>query len=114
MWDEKAPLHLRSQIYDVAAFKAGRTALRPHEIVDLGDVSGIGTPSSSVARSVSYVRPDRAGRSTRVRRAQTNGRDLIHLQCHIGLDTLSWARLGAKVVGLDFSSASIAAARAPG
>lgn len=35
------------------------------------------------------------------------GRDLIHLQCHIGLDTLSWARLGANVTGVDFSSRSI-------
>ncbi|HVJ56057.1 MAG TPA: class I SAM-dependent methyltransferase [Aliidongia sp.] len=38
------------------------------------------------------------------------GKDLVHLQCHIGLDTLSWARLGAHVTGLDFSPAAIAAA----
>ncbi|MEY2592023.1 MAG: hypothetical protein QOJ67_4007 [Acidimicrobiaceae bacterium] len=31
------------------------------------------------------------------------GLDLVHLQCHIGLDTLSWARRGAHVVGYDFS-----------
>jgi SAM-dependent methyltransferase len=31
------------------------------------------------------------------------GRSLLHLQCHFGLDTLSWARLGAKVTGVDFS-----------
>jgi SAM-dependent methyltransferase len=37
---------------------------------------------------------------------------LLHLQCHFGLDTLSWARLGATVTGADFSSAAIAAARA--
>jgi len=36
------------------------------------------------------------------------GLDIIHLQCHIGTDTLSLARRGAKsVVGLDFSPASI-------
>jgi SAM-dependent methyltransferase len=39
------------------------------------------------------------------------GRTLLHLQCHFGLDTLSWARLGAVVTGLDFSSEAIAAAR---
>jgi SAM-dependent methyltransferase len=39
------------------------------------------------------------------------GLTLLHLQCHIGLDTLSWARLGATVTGLDFSPASITAAR---
>lgn len=38
------------------------------------------------------------------------GRRLIHLQCHIGLDTLSWARLGATVTGIDFSPSAIAAA----
>ena len=39
------------------------------------------------------------------------GRELLHLQCHIGTDTLSWARHGARVVGLDFSHASLAVAR---
>jgi SAM-dependent methyltransferase len=38
------------------------------------------------------------------------GKRLIHLQCHIGLDTLSWARRGALVSGLDFSQPAIAAA----
>lgn len=40
------------------------------------------------------------------------GLDLLHLQCHIGTDTLSWAKLGAHVTGLDFSAASLAQARA--
>ncbi len=39
------------------------------------------------------------------------GLRLLHLQCHFGLDTLSWARLGAEVTGVDFSSQAIAAAR---
>ncbi|MFF4617944.1 class I SAM-dependent methyltransferase [Nonomuraea jabiensis] len=39
------------------------------------------------------------------------GRRLLHLQCHFGLDTLSWARLGAEVTGLDFSEAAIEQAR---
>jgi SAM-dependent methyltransferase len=39
------------------------------------------------------------------------GRDLVHLQCHLGTDTLSWARRGARVVGLDFSSRSVEVAR---
>lgn len=33
--------------------------------------------------------------------------DLAHLQCHIGLDTLAWARRGARVSGLDFSAPAI-------
>ncbi len=40
------------------------------------------------------------------------GKTLLHLQCHFGLDTLSWARAGASVTGLDFSAAAIAQARA--
>jgi SAM-dependent methyltransferase len=40
------------------------------------------------------------------------GCSLVHLQCHFGQDTLSWARLGATVTGLDFSAAAIDAARA--
>lgn len=32
------------------------------------------------------------------------GKSLLHLQCHFGLDTLSWSRLGAKCVGVDFSN----------
>ncbi|MFB4423485.1 class I SAM-dependent methyltransferase [Streptomyces sp. QL37] len=40
------------------------------------------------------------------------GRTLLHLQCHIGLDTLSWARHGAaQVVGLDFSEPAVETAR---
>ena len=39
------------------------------------------------------------------------GKSLIHLQCHFGLDTLSWARLGAGVTGVDVSDESIKLAR---
>src|SRR5580692_8074691 len=39
------------------------------------------------------------------------GHRLVHLQCHFGLDTLSWARLGARVTGLDFSAPAVDAAR---
>lgn len=39
------------------------------------------------------------------------GRTLLHLQCHFGLDTLSWARRGAVVTGIDFSEPAIEAAR---
>jgi SAM-dependent methyltransferase len=40
------------------------------------------------------------------------GKTLLHLQCHFGLDTLSWAREGAIVTGIDFSEAALEAARA--
>ncbi len=39
------------------------------------------------------------------------GKRLLHLQCHFGLDTLSWVREGAVCTGVDFSPAAIQAAR---
>jgi SAM-dependent methyltransferase len=39
------------------------------------------------------------------------GRSLLHLQCHFGLDTLSWARRGARVTGVDFSPPAVREAR---
>jgi 2-polyprenyl-3-methyl-5-hydroxy-6-metoxy-1,4-benzoquinol methylase len=77
-WNELAPLHARSAFYDVDGFKAGKSALRPLEVEELGDVTG---------------------------------KSLLHLQCHFGLDTLSWARLGARVTGVDFAQEAIALAR---
>jgi len=35
------------------------------------------------------------------------GKRILHLQCHFGLDTLSLARQGAEVVGVDISDTSI-------
>jgi SAM-dependent methyltransferase len=78
-WDERAPLHVASEFYDVDSFRAGKSTLRTVEIEEVGDVAD---------------------------------RDLLHLQCHFGLDTLSWARRGAHVTGLDFSEPAIEAARA--
>ena len=40
-----------------------------------------------------------------------SGKSLLHLQCHFGKDTLSWARLGAEVTGVDFSEEGIKLAR---
>ena len=39
------------------------------------------------------------------------GKTLLHLMCHFGLDTLSWARAGAVVTGVDFSTEALAVAR---
>lgn len=41
-----------------------------------------------------------------------DGLRLCHLQCHFGMDTLTFARRGATVVGVDFSAAAIETARA--
>lgn len=39
------------------------------------------------------------------------GKSLLHLQCHFGMDSLSWARLGAEVTGVDFSIKAIELAK---
>ncbi|MEU2940603.1 class I SAM-dependent methyltransferase [Nocardiopsis alba] len=78
-WDERVPLHVASDFYDLEGFRAGEDALRDFERAEVGDVTG---------------------------------KTLLHLQCHIGLDTLSWARHGAsRVVGLDFSGPAVEVAR---
>lgn len=40
-----------------------------------------------------------------------SGKKLLHLQCHFGLDTISWARLGVKATGVDFSDTALELAR---
>jgi ubiquinone/menaquinone biosynthesis C-methylase UbiE len=39
------------------------------------------------------------------------GKSILHLQCHFGLDSMSWSRLGAQVTGVDFSDVAIDTAR---
>ena len=66
------------------------------------DVEGFVSDSQRVAKAVELDREELG---------DVGGLSLLHLQCHIGLDTLSWARLGAEVTGLDFSPPAIDAAR---
>jgi len=42
---------------------------------------------------------------------EVSGKRLLHLQCHFGLDTLSWARKGAQVTGVDYSEEAVRFAR---
>ena len=42
---------------------------------------------------------------------EVTGKGLLHPQCHFGMDTISWARLGAKATGVDFSEEAISLAR---
>ena len=56
------------------------------------------------------------GRSTlmeieKVKLGDLRGKKLLHLQCHFGMDTLSLARLGAQVTGVDFSPEAIKLAK---
>jgi SAM-dependent methyltransferase len=69
-------------------------------------------------KSQSYDVPGfKAGRNTlkpieREELGDVSGKSLLHLQCHFGLDTMSFARLGAEVTGVDFSEEAIGHAKA--
>ncbi|PNG37692.1 class I SAM-dependent methyltransferase [Pseudomonas protegens] len=80
-WDERAPLHAASADYAVQRFVDD-----PQFLSDV----------------VQFDRP---------LLGDIQGLRGVHLQCHIGTDTLSLARLGAQMSGVDFSSASLAEAR---
>ncbi|MEA2281922.1 MAG: hypothetical protein QOK21_2529 [Solirubrobacteraceae bacterium] len=83
-WDSLAGLHGQGDgYYDVDALVAGADSLSEHEAAGVREAVG------AVA-----------------------GLDVVHLQCHIGFDTISLARRGARAVGVDFSRASLEKARA--
>ncbi len=42
---------------------------------------------------------------------EVSGKSLLHLQCHFGMDTLCFARLGAQVTGVDLSDTAVVEAR---
>ena len=69
------------------------------------------------AQSAFYdVEGFRAGRMSllpieREELGDVTGKSLLHLQCHFGMDTLSWARLGAQVTGVDYAETAIGLAR---
>lgn len=70
-----------------------------HETADFYDLPGFKAGNSSL-RLIE-----------RAELTEVAGCSLLHLQCHFGLDTLSWARKGAIVTGIDFSDRSIALAQ---
>jgi SAM-dependent methyltransferase len=80
-WDERAPAHAASRDYAVEQFASDPGHLSEVVRFDLPRLGDIG------------------------------GLRGLHLQCHIGTDTVSLARLGADMTGLDFSAASLAQAR---
>jgi SAM-dependent methyltransferase len=82
-WDALASVHGQDAYYDTEALVAGADSLKEAEAAGLREAVG------AVA-----------------------GLDVLHLQCHIGFDSVSLARRGARVVGVDFSPASLEKARA--
>jgi 2-polyprenyl-3-methyl-5-hydroxy-6-metoxy-1,4-benzoquinol methylase len=67
-----------------------------------GDTYGLEAFKAGMSR-LTYLEREEVG--------DVAGKSLLHLQCHFGLDTLSWALLGASVTGVDFSETAIALAR---
>ncbi|MFI6733111.1 class I SAM-dependent methyltransferase [Nonomuraea sp. NPDC050451] len=87
------------------------------DYLDVNRVNWDGRVPIHVASDFYDVEGFKAGRSPlrafeRDEVGDVAGRRLLHLQCHFGLDTLSWARLGAEVTGLDFSAPATEQARA--
>ena len=81
-WDERAPAHAASPDYNLAAFRS--------DSAYLSDVVRFDLP---LLGDVSGLRG-------------------VHLQCHIGTDTISLSRLGARMTGLDFSRPALEQGRA--
>ena len=78
LWNAKVPIHVKSELYDMQAFLAGKSSLDKASLSHLGDIKG---------------------------------KKVLHLQCHFGQDSLSMARMGAKVTALDISDVAIDKAR---
>lgn len=79
-WDERVPAHVASADYEVGKF-----------VADPGHLSQV----------VTFDLP---------RLGDIAGLRGVHLQCHIGTDTISLARLGASMTGVDFSAPAVRAA----
>jgi SAM-dependent methyltransferase len=80
-WESRVPIHTGERGYDLQRFLDDPTAL-----------------SNVVAFDAPHL-------------GDLSGKRILHLQCHIGTDTLSLARLGGEVTGVDFSPSALAAAR---
>jgi SAM-dependent methyltransferase len=83
-WDALATRHGQGEdsFYDVEGFLAGESTLSERELGQVAAAAG-----------------------------DVDGQALLHLQCHFGMDTLSWARRGARVTGVDFSPVAVQRAR---
>ncbi len=80
-WDEKVPAHVASPDYAVQRLTGDAEAL-----------SGVVAFDQPLLGEISGLRG-------------------VHLQCHIGTDTVSLAKLGTRMTGLDFSQPAVDAAR---
>jgi SAM-dependent methyltransferase len=79
-WDALASVHGRGEdgYYDLDALAAGGSTLRDTEENALGEAVG-----------------------------EVAGLDVVHVQCHLGMDAVTLARRGARVTGVDFSPVAL-------
>ena len=82
-WNELAAVHGQDAYYDSEALVAGATSLIDEE--EAAIAAAIGT--------------------------ELAGRRVLHLQCHLGFDAITFARRGACVTGVDFSAVALAKAQ---
>jgi len=82
-WDQLATIHGQDSYYDTDALCAGASSLIAEEEAALSEALG----------------------------GEIAGKMILHLQCHLGFDAITFARRGARVTGVDFSSAALAKAR---
>jgi SAM-dependent methyltransferase len=80
-WESRVPIHAASMLYDLEALAA--------DAERLSNVMRRDAPELGDIRGV----------------------DVVHLQCHIGTESVSLARLGARVTAVDFSPSALAVAR---
>src|SRR3954452_3382466 len=80
-WESRVPVHAASADYDLAGLAADPERLSPVVAYDRRWLGDL------------------------------TGLDVVHLQCHIGTDTISLARLGGRVTGVDFSPSALGVAR---
>jgi len=78
-WNDVAPIHYKSELYNLKEFKKRKNSLVSIEQEEIGTL--------------------------------VKGKNLLHLMCHFGMDTLSLAKLGAVATGVDLSDSSIKLAK---
>ena len=83
-WNHLAAVHGQDAYYDTEALCGGASSLIEEEESALADALG----------------------------TDPSGKRILHLQCHLGFDAITFARRGARVTGVDFSSVALEKARA--
>jgi len=107
-WEERAGLHLGTPLYRrmLERLRGGGLAVTEIELEELREGAG------RARRADDPAEPGTGERLGDHEHDLLAGLDVLHLQCHVGTDTLSLARLGARVTGVDFSETALEQARA--